>query len=286
MLGGIMTIRNKQVQVGQGFSLLSDLHLGSAHTDEEMIKRDLEVALKKKDRIAINGDVFDLILPTDSKRFTPHVVHPRFQGCTDLLNKVCDWGVDFFSPYAHLIDWINSGNHCSAIEKHNSFDPIHYIVQRLNERLTKRRSKHQIKYGGYCGFAVYTLPHSKSFTLFYHHGFGGGSTLSGAASDLNKMLAQLEGVDLVWLGHKHQKLSGHVVRISPARSGDQPQTREVRFVRTGAYLDSTRGQSQDSVKERGRQSIYSVDKGYPFAGLGGARVVVDSVNPLSLKVIQ
>ncbi len=287
MLGGVITVRNDPLQVGRGLSLLSDLHLGSSHTDEAGIRKECELAIKKKDRILINGDVLDLILPVDSKRFLPHVVHPRFQGCSDLVNKVCDFAVDFFTPYATSIDFIGSGNHESAVEKHHCFDPILYIVNGLNERLkAKRGVKHRIQYGGYCGFAVYPIPGERAFSMFYHHGFGGGSSLSGAASDLNKMLAQLEGVDLIWMGHKHQKLSGHVVRISPAPRGDQPLTRSVRYVRTGAYLDATRGQSQQSVQERGRQSIYSVDKGYPFAGLGGARVVIESVRPLQLKVIQ
>jgi hypothetical protein len=295
LLGGVMTLRYPAIEVGQGFSHLSDLHLGSAHTDEALILAELEQANKHRDRIALNGDIFDLILPNDLKRSRPCVLHQRFQGNDNVIGSVINWAVDFFEPFAERIDWIGLGNHEDAVLKHHHLDPVQDLVDKLNLRLEARsrsrkgRSKlpHRIKYGGYCGFAIYPLQSTQeNFTLFYHHGFGGGSSLSGAASDLNKMLAQLEGVDLVWLGHKHQKLSGHIVRISPALRGDQPLARDVRYLRTGAYLDSTRGQSQESVKERGRQSIYSVDKGYPFAGLGGARVVVESLHPLQLRVIQ
>lgn len=607
-----MTIRNPAVKVGQGFALLSDLHLGSAHADEGLIREELEEARLNRDRVLINGDVFDLILPTDSKRFQPHVVHPRFQGAPDLINKVLDFATDFLEPYADRIDMIGSGNHechshdtevltergwklfrnldagdllatvtpnlslqyqkpsrvtcdwyegtmyhfkgvaidalvtpnhrmlvrksvgryefvtaeelysadwssrripltaysnnpeyavdddylrllgwiitdgcvsgppnkrvvtiyqreskhhlitdlltrmgvpfslrkrtrnithicgrkllappepeCSirllasaqaaevkelfadgkhvpawvgrlsrrqfrvflsavvdgdgsrhrgsntswmvygkrhvidplhhyavangwrasvytyrgeqlrlnlsdtlddrsiqkkqivpvsytgfvycatvpngtlitrrngrtlisgnsAVEKHHSFDPVLQLVDNLNARLKCRKNPHRVKHGGYCGFAVYPVAGAagEAFRLFYHHGFGGGSTLSGAAGDFNRLLAQVEGVDLVWLGHKHQKLAGHAVRIAPAAEGDHPLTQAVRYVRTGAYLDATKGQSQESLRQRGRQSIYSVDKGYPFAGLGGARVVLKSANPVKVRVTQ
>jgi len=290
MLGGVMTIRPTALKTSsQGFTLLSDLHLGCSYTDTKAIKRELDLALKNDDRILINGDLFDLILPSDHKRYQAHVVAEQFRGAPDVINKVVDFATDFLAPYAHLIDVVGVGNHDDQT-KYISIDPVLWTINNLNQRLlnTRKQSEpfHQIFYGGYCGFVVYKLK-SQLFSIYYHHGFGGGTSLSGAAGDLNKLLAQVEGVDLMWLGHKHQKVASHVSRIRPATKGDHPAVQEIHYVRTGAYLRAAAGQSQQSIQERGRQSIYSVDKGYPFSGLGGARVLVDvDKNGLEIKVIQ
>jgi len=55
------------------FCAMSDIHFGSVFCDKLQVKKDLEEARKRNARINIIGDVFDLLLPQDHKRFKPSI---------------------------------------------------------------------------------------------------------------------------------------------------------------------------------------------------------------------
>src|SRR5262245_44093653 len=76
-----------------GLTLLSDLHIGSAMTDYDLIEADLQEAARNGDRILINGDVIDGIVPGD-KRFSPDRVHPRIRGRADMLTAQEEWAAE------------------------------------------------------------------------------------------------------------------------------------------------------------------------------------------------
>ena len=64
-------------------ALMSDLHIGSLHTDYKMIDDELKRAKEENALIAINGDVFDAILPGDRKRYRANNLHPRMYSAGD-----------------------------------------------------------------------------------------------------------------------------------------------------------------------------------------------------------
>lgn len=251
---------------------LSDLHLGSSHTDYGLLQQDLDRCKREGGRVLINGDVFDLILPGDHKRFRQDALHSRLWGCTDLHNKVLDWAVELLEPLAPQIDMIGLGNHESASERLHSIDLVLMLCDRLNSSLRARGSTHTVLYGGYSGFLVYR----DQLAWYYHHGWGGGSDLKAASGDLDRILASVEGIDVAWLGHRHTRMSAHVARISPPRSGFRPVTREVRFVRTGSYLRAHWGSEGAKVKAKGRGASYAVDAGLVPTGLGGAKITLET----------
>ena len=291
-MGGLVTRWPAPISSDQqGLTLLSDLHVGSRNTDYSKIAQELKLARRRSDRVLINGDIIDGILPQDRKRYSPSALHPRIQGCEDILNKCVDWAYEILLPYADLIDVCGVGNHDSS--KHTSFDPVLALVTRLNEHLARSASSHLISYGGYCGLVIYRLgPSLRRFTVFYHHGWGKGASFSRAVSDYTQLSQWLEGVDLYWLGHLHSRIAAHATKIGPPlRELDEtPTIREVRFVRTGAYLHTYANQSTESVNTQGRVASYGSDAAHIPYGLGGARVVVsapkDLKQPVSVKVIQ
>ena len=169
-----------------------------------------------------------------------------------------------------------------------------FLVNELNRLLASKGIVHRVWYAGYTGFIRYQLVAKgatktrRSLTIFYHHGAGSGSSLASSASEFEK-LNFVEGADVFWLGHKHSRLSASVERISCPREGFEPRTREVRLVRTGAYLRSYSGQTQASVQRVGRKSSYAADAMYRPMGLGGARLlatVAGKNHDLSLEVLQ
>lgn len=265
------------------FRLISDCHLGAHNFDEALLLAELEDAKACKDRLLINGDLFDLILPGDLKRFRPGVLHPRLQGRNDIVNAVLEWAYEIFEPYLGQLDLVGVGNHETSLEKHSSTDLVALLLGMFNGKLAAQNSKHSVWHGGYAGMAIYDF-NKAPFVVYYHHGWGSGSTLSSAAGDWNR-LAQIEGCDLLWLGHKHVRLNAHICKLRPPLSGFEPEVADVRLVRTGAYLTTYGGQSKKSLKDSGRRSNYAADAGMSAHGRGGARVVLSKA-PRKVVVIQ
>ncbi len=302
-LGGMVVCRPDPIPYTTGgtlgFQLLSDLHIGAPDVDYKLIEGELHDANGWDRRILVNGDIFDLILPKDQKRFQPSCLHKRLQGCNDVLNKAIDWGEEILGPYADRIDMIGSGNHETALEKHHGVDPILLLVDRLNHNLSRQGSDHRVHHGGYTGFLDYRfVPLGKAalpsrnrkgqrLVMFYHHGWGGGASLSGAASDEQRS-RWVEGASVVWLGHKHARMTADTRRVSCPLQGHTPASREVRFVRTGSYQRPYHGQTQAGIHRSGRKGGYASDAGLPPQGVGGAVVLVrfDTPTSYSLKVLQ
>jgi hypothetical protein len=282
VLGGFVTCRPAPILFDYGkpvgLSLLSDLHIGAPHVDYKLIKEEIQQAVDHEDRILINGDVLDLILCKDMKRFSPDCLHPRLQGKRNVLNQAVNWAVELLKPAAHLIDMIGFGNHESAVEKWHGFDPIAVIVEKLQSGLHPVHAGHVIHYGGFTGFVDYRLRHppveqrhGTRFVIYYHHGAGHNAPVTKGLIDFNRCDTFVDA-DMIWLGHKHNRLHVAVQKLSCALSGDDPRVKDVRHVMTGAYFKTYVGQSQESVRKHGRRSNYAADACMPPQGTGGARV--------------
>lgn len=298
ILGGMHICRPKPIQakIGQtvGLRLMSDLHIGAAHVDYKLIEKEIFEAEEKGDRVLINGDLLDLILPKDAKRFTPSSVHPRMARRNDQVNAAIEWAVELLSPVAHLIDMIGVGNHEVTTQKWNAVDPTLLILYELEKVARTRDPEHVIHYGGYTGFVDYRLRCRDSakhggvrWVLYYHHGSGGVAPVTKGIIDFNRRDVFIDA-DMIWMGHKHQKLVVTVEKLRCPQSGDNPDVRQVFHCMTGAYFQTYMGQSQASVRKHGRQSNYAADAGLAPGGRGGLRVTLEALrdNNLNVQVIQ
>lgn len=293
--GGCMIVRPEPIPYWdkkmQGITLMSDLHIGASSVDYKLIDEELEEAWKNDDRILINGDVFDMILTRDFKRFEPDVLHSRLRGCRDIINKAVDWGEEIFGDYARNIDMIGVGNHESAVEKHHNVDVVGMLIERL-----ERRKGAKIAYGGYSGFVDYRFRccrHNKEergagkrYVIYYHHGSGGACEVTKGVADLHHK--SWIDADVIWLGHKHHKVSVAVQSMSCPLGGHNPKLHEVKQIITGAYCDTYSGQSQRTIKTHGRRSNYAADSGVQPQGKGGMRLLLNlrEKGPITVKVLQ
>jgi hypothetical protein len=255
-----------------GLTLLSDLHVGAAQTDHAAIKRELRAAKARGDRVLVNGDVFDLTLAKDEKHYRPSALHPRLHGKDDIVGEAKAWALDLFEPVGDALDMIGVGNHDDRMAKLHSYDLVRDLVKELRARGS------EVSYGGYTGFVDYRLAlgpgrRPERFVVFYHHGTGGGSALSGVAGDAAKF-SWVEGADVIWLGHKHQPMSVPLARLACPPSGNDCKLRHVRFVRSGAYMHSYTGQGCEDALKNGRRAFYAADGGYAPQAPGGARVKI------------
>ena len=244
-----------------GLALMSDLHLGARTTDINSIKHDLEVAKENNYRININGDVFEAITPRDMKRFDANVLVPSLTERKDIFNASVDLAFELLAPYADLIDVIGRGNHEDSALKYNAVDLVLMLVDKL-QALTS----HKIYYGDICGFIHYRFAHEsggncRSYIIYYHHGGGGSAPVTKGMIDFNRINAYISNADLIWIGHKHNRILDSTVKkmICP-KSGDMVKWQSVNCVMTGAYKDAYSVQSQESILKNGSFGNFAASK--------------------------
>ena len=290
MSGFFVTRRKVDTDINEtlGITLMSDLHLDSAHTDIDAIRKELEEAKKNGDRILINGDVFDAILPSDRKRYTPVASRPELRGRIDVLNASVELAADLLYPYSNQIDMIGIGNHEASMEKHHSVDMVMLLLDKLAPAFS---NGHQINYGGYTGFVEYSAKlngSSRRLVIYYHHGGGGASPVTKGIIDFNRKAVFVDS-DVVWVGHKHNRITDTGgCRLSLPIRGDGPDLSQRVAVMTGAYMDHHQGQTQASVRKHGRMASYASDWGLAPQWKGGARLLVqwDSNRNKTIRVVS
>jgi len=261
MAGGLRVIRPNALP--PALTLMSDLHLGAANADHDLIEAELGAAGKAGDRILLNGDVFDMILSKDVKRFSPQVLHPSIRGRTDLVNAAVEMAVELLSPYAKQIDLIGCGNHESAVASHHSVDPTKMLADALG-----------VQYGGYQGFVRYPgrkCDATTPFSLFFWHGAGGGGGLGGQLGEFGSKGQWVEGVDCTWFGHRHCRAVSQVEKFG--LHGARLVRRNQFYLRTGGYLVAYGEQDDASIRRDGRRTNYAADSLHTPYGRGGLRVV-------------
>lgn len=267
-------------KIGEPFYvwLMSDLHLGAAGVDYEMIDAELSEAKERGARININGDLLDAILAKDMKRFVPDVLALELQGRRDIVNAAVNFAFGLLAPYAHLIDFIGVGNHETALEKFHSVDVMRLILDRLNPVANSRARGHFIRHGHITGSIRYEIKctdkNQRFYRIRYHHGAGGGSPVTHGKIDFNRLATWSDGFDLLWLGHKHNRWNGETRAIRQSADGTRHEKLPVRHVMTGAYFETYSDQSQESMAAQGRLSNYAADISLAPQGKGGALVTL------------
>ena len=304
-LGGMFVCRPEPLRFDTGeelgLKLMSDMHIGARNVDYALITEELEEAKKAGDRIYINGDVFDMILVQDRKRFRTDCPHPRISSRADLVTAAIEWGAEILAPYADLIDMIGTGNHEESVVRYHSIDPIKCLIYELDK--VKKNKEHVIHYGGYSGFIDLRLRskaerkaegkanpqpnYSHRYQIYYHHGVGGNAPVTGGMIDFAR--TGWVDADVIWFGHRHRRLMTAIQSISCPLQGDELVIKDVRHIQTGAYFDTYKGQSQASFKKHGRITNYAADSRCPPLGKGGARIILSfqaMQEPMRVRVVQ
>jgi hypothetical protein len=243
---------------------MGDTHIGGHHTDHKAIERDIGGALERDDRINVVGDVFDLILPQDRKRFKVSALTERLRETDAILNETVEMGVEMFKNAAPNIDMIGIGNHETAVEKHHSFDPVRELIRRLN-------ADHggTIQYGDYMGYIDYRLSADTGrnsryrVVIFYFHGAGGGAMVTKGMIPFNRLSTWVDA-DVIWMGHQHNKiLDATPQRMYCPLEGDAPKLKPFRCVMSGSYMDTLKGPRS-----------YAMEKGMAPQAKGGVRLEI------------
>jgi hypothetical protein len=281
-----MFITQKKFDANRGkkeltLTLMSDLHFGAPNVDYERMREDLEGAKQHGDRILLDGDVFDMILPGDMKRYVPEALDPRLQGRSEIINRVIDFGFEFLRPYAPLIDLMATGNHEESVQKYHHFDPVQALVYRLNQLPGT-----DIHYGGICGFMDYQVkvPWAKGrsgtrwrYLIYYHHGAGGAALVTKGMIEFNRMETWLD-CDLIWIGHKHNRILDATTKRVTLSANGHILERPFRAVMTGGYFTTGEDTHASYMGGEPRKVNYAEWKNLPPQDTGGCRVIVPFLN--------
>jgi len=248
----------------------SDIHLGSVGCSLKHLYRDLARARELNARILMPGDIFDLILPKDHKRYTPGTVIKALRDRDDQINAVVDYAFDLLAPSADLIDMIGLGNHEATTIRFHAVDPVALLVSRLNEHLRQQGSEHKIRHGGYTGYVQYVVQTSgkergavRTYSVLYHHGTGGESTVTRGMIDVARKRTHWN-YDAFIFGHKHHSWATRDVTVQITGHGCL-EVRQTRDIQTGTYMASypVRPESEASSTD------YSEAAGHSPKPLGG-----------------
>jgi hypothetical protein len=280
----VITRREIPTRIAEPFGvmLVGDCHIGAVNVDYAFLKTELREAAERGDRINVNGDVFDAILPKDHKRFRPDVLHPHLHGRADVLDAACEMAMDVFGPVAKSIDMMGQGNHETSVIKYHSVDPISWLVRDLN------RNGGKVQHGSYTGFIDYRLRHGTGRTrvggsthcarviIYYHHGAGGSAPVTKGMIDFNRKTTWVDS-HVIWLGHKHNRIADATsLRVRCPQKGDGPILDPQLSVMSGGYMD---------IYAPGIES-YAAESGMAPQKKGGARLLVKMHHQGGIENIQ
>lgn len=212
------------------FYFASDHHIENMQFDEETFKYEHEEAKKVGAYIFEGGDWGDFILPSDRKRYVKS--RDNIEGDA-VINQVVNKAVKLFKPYAKNILQYSHGNHEMSVIKYHSVDPTSMLISQLNTE------EHTIRHGSYCGFIVLKFRRGKNgntkrYVIYYNHGAGGSAEVTKGTINFNRR--QYIRADIIWLQHKHTKISMQLDYEVGVNSHDQLYEREKNGLLTGCFM--------------------------------------------------
>jgi len=195
----------------QKICLMSDLHWDNPKCDRVKLKRDLDFCLKNSIPVAINGDFFCMMQGKYDPRRNKKDILPE-HNVVNYIDAVIEDAVEWFKPYAHLIEFIGYGNHETGIIKNLETDPLARFVDLLNHEM-----KTTIVTGGYGGwYKIRITPKSSSsvsqYLIKYFHGSGGGGVVTRGEINLTRLATMIDGADMIWIGHVHESKETKIVK--------------------------------------------------------------------------
>lgn len=231
----------------QRFLLMSDWHFEAHDCQKDKIKDDLDTAARIGARTSVNGDITDLILPGDLKRYQRALDTTER---ADAINYIVEELFEFCRPYADLFDLFGYGNHETEFLKRHHVSVLRSLVTLLQ---TVRDPKlPPIHVGDYQGFMRYRFYYGKlshataNLDIYRFHGGGGAAPVSKGMIDVNRAVIG-NRADLYWFGHKHTAIQDNDIPEVGISIKGKPYKKKRRAVFTagykGAFMPDLKGSS-------------------------------------------
>jgi len=257
-------------------AVYGDVHFEAEGCDHKALKSSLKEDGQHKRYLLFPGDLFDLILPNDLKRFRPSalkwiITDPntgRHRDTRDRKDAIVDMLVNdaykLLKPYASRILGIGFGNHERSYIKRGYSDPIAGLITQLNKHTTKDARIAHLGYSAFLRLVIQPQQHkqrggTRSITLYYHHGWGGGARTRGATiTKYWKHLADY-GADIGVYAHDHKSQLDSSIRFELIGRPPRVKAKKRLLVLAGTFLRTI----SDGV-----DPSYGEEKGYAPENIG------------------
>jgi len=244
-------------------------HLGNALCDEAALRRTVKHIKDTKHAYwGGMGDYCDFINRSD-KRFQESHIAEWLWGRDDVIGPQIELLCQILEPIKDKCLWMIRGNHEDCVLKKFQRDVYYEICRNMG-----LSEKNPIMLG-YRGFIVMRMQRQRSgtggastytYTIFAHHGYGGGRLEGGKALKLGRLPKHYQA-DLLLYGHEHVKMIGQPIQRLRATASGGIVGEMIYTCMTGTYLQ---GYDADGVKE-----VYSEVQNLPPSALGSITVKVN-----------
>lgn len=233
------------------FFLCSDIHFDNPKCDRKKLKKDLDEAKRQNAKVLINGDFFCLMQGKGDRRSNKSDIRPEHNNA-HYFDSVIDEAVEWWSPYADIVEVIGYGNHETGIIKYHEFDPLKRFVQRLN---AENPNASKVYTGGYGGWVTIRVSYNqkkwtRSYKIKYFHGSGGGGVVTRGQINITRLMAMVQGADMLWIGHIHEDGQYSVVSETINKMGRIKQNK-IDAIITPAYKEEYENGGKGWHVERG-----------------------------------
>lgn len=230
----VTTIHLEFAAVGEErwFLLRSDAHHDNTHCDQYLERRHLQEAISRQAGIIDIGDLHCAMQGRFDPRADQEQLRPELRG-NDYLDRLTEYAVAFYQPFAANWLHLSPGNHETNILKRNGID--------LSARLAKglQAVGSPVVVGPYRGWIWFKFTCAQtqrmSRTMHYHHGAGGGGPVTKDIISFNRQMVYLDA-DFIISGHTHDQLSVPVRRERLSHQG-KPVIQDVECIKLGSYKD-------------------------------------------------
>lgn len=212
--------------------LTSDWHWDNPKCQRELLKKDLDLALKLEADVIVNGDLFCFMQGTADPRRTKSDIRPE-HNVSNYFDAVIEDCANWLKPYYPILRLISRGNHETKILKHQETDVTDRLAQLINAW------GGNVYTGNYAGYVWFQTEgkggrrHTKK--MFYHHGKFGG-IISKGTQGASRYASVVPDADIVTCGHTHDHWSFTVPRYRLRPNGDVVTDDQI-HLKTGTYKD-------------------------------------------------
>jgi len=202
---------------------LGDVHMGNRLTEEKLLRRIVKEI--EEDPLCYwlgLGDYCDYINMRDP-RFDPDELPDWLFGraqLKDIARTETARFLEIVKPIKDKCIGLIEGNHETSILRHSETDVYSILIEGLASD-----HEHRLDHSGFIAWRFNRQGGSTwTLTIFATHGAGGGTSKGNSGNKLGKLVEQVDGADVVLMGHLHDPTYKPIARRRMGRREAQTVT--------------------------------------------------------------